>query len=738
MNMENNLDKNFDRLKEEGDNWWQKFKNLILCEKFKENNNLDCIVPKFDFLDKENFSEKIEFLKEKFRWKKVAVRSSSFFEDLEWSSNAWAYETFLNVEVEDIWEYFSRIQNHSLEKFWHNIPVVVQEMAEDVKYSWVLFTIDPDSWKPYVTINYHDWIWEDLVSWNSTWKVAKYLKFNSWKNIQDEWHRKLFEISKIIEDKYWKSSDIEFAISEKWAVYLLQLRPITTEFKDDFDEVVNKKMISKYSKLIKKVFVDNDFVFWDMIDVNPEELFWKEDFLIKTFFQDIFTKISLLDSRKEFWYLWEEDFSVFILDKFYVDLEKNLKTFLPNTLNKKEVSLLIDFYKLEVKKDVSLQKKLDSEFYPINNSRVWEILNNEFFDEKISIDEKNNLEEKFRSFFKNLENNLKEKSKKYFDLEKNILDDLWFDNFSDLLKIKKIDLNIPEILEKILFLTKNFSDYARWAFYYSWLQDSNSDFFKWNHYLSKIIKENISDFSYKIPHWFNFLSFIDEKISIQDLKDQWYWEKFIDDFQEVDIFLIARENLKFLFMNLIRFLWEKISEKISKNKDVKNKYLNIDDLKNLKFEDLIKFLDWEKNLVSVIKQIEKNKLKKNISKILEMPSVINSKNNIDTVLDFDSSWSFIWEWKMEWEIFYLEDLKDLDVNLIKWKILVLENATPEIDIYLPYLKWIITRNWWPLAHIAIRARELSLPSVVWTWVLFDKIKNNENLKIDFDQKIIFM
>jgi len=148
-------------------NIWKKSENMIVLRELK----WDFKVPDFIAIWDWDFSDKLNEICEKFKWKKVAVRSSSSTEDTDNDSKAGAFETILNVEVnkKSLTEAYEKIQAHALEKFWHGIPVLVQEMVKDIHYSWVVFSKDPDTNKDYVVINYHSWIWEDLVSWNSSW-----------------------------------------------------------------------------------------------------------------------------------------------------------------------------------------------------------------------------------------------------------------------------------------------------------------------------------------------------------------------------------------------------------------------------------------------------------------------------------------------------------------------------------------------------------------------------------------
>jgi hypothetical protein len=97
---------------------------------------------------------------------------------------------------------------------------------------------------------------------------------------------------------------------------------------------------------------------------------------------------------------------------------------------------------------------------------------------------------------------------------------------------------------------------------------------------------------------------------------------------------------------------------------------------------------------------------------------------------------YIWKWVITWKILHVASVSELMWKDLHDTIICIENATPEIDIFLPTIRWVITRNWWPLAHIAIRAREYKIPTVVWVGRFFDEVKVYLCVKIDFGKQTI--
>jgi len=679
-------------------NIWKKWENLITLTEYIYTVNW-FTVPEFIAIWKEDFYKKLPDILNKFKWKKVALRSSSFTEDTDKDSKAGAFKTILNIEVkkENLIKAYESIQNHAKNKFWYYIPVVVQEMVENIKYAWVVFSKDPDIQKDYIIINYHSWIWEALVNWNISWKTIKFFSgFIPNKGV----FSKLAKIVKEIKELYWQEVDIEFVIDDNNNIYLLQLRPITTIkwiWKTD-------KLSQRYASFLQTIIEKRNLVLGDMIDVNPEELIWSQPYLIKTFFDWLFVKWVLKDSRKDFWYSYEE-FWLFVLDKYYVDLEKNIISFLPNTLSYQERKYFVEFYKNLLSKDISLQKQLDSKLYPININRVKEIV--DLF--SISEIKKKQTIKKFELFFSELDKKLANLANSYIKNEKNILNKIWVNNYYELIQLEDINVSLSVLLDFIKETARYFVDYARGAFYFSSLEKSNSSYFKSNHYFSSIVNNSDKNIiRFNNVEWFNFLKIMEQEINIDLLKKEWYGKKFYGNYSNLDVCLIGRENFKFIFMNLFRILSKKIKK--------------FDWIEYVNFEDLIN----GKN-----SRIEHNRKKARLRKNFLLSPVIFTENTPSYITKFDRIWFFIGKWIVEWNIYYITDLSNVNLPEITWKILLLENATPEIDVFLPYIKGIITKNWWPLAHIAIRARELNIPAVVWVGDLFDLLKIKKKARIDF-------
>lgn len=704
-------------------NIWKKAENLFELKKIERKDIYT--VPYFIsiWIDDYNiWNIKEDFINKGIRF--VSVRSSSDTEDTENNSNAWAFKTLLNIDINEVEYAIKDVQKHATKKFWYKIPIIIQEMVNNIHRSWVAFSIDPDTWKDYSILNYHSWIWEDLVSWNVDWNIVKIFNNSNEEYISDVFHKKLFLAIKYIKKELsmWEI-DIEFCYDwEK--LYLLQVRPIT---KISLTNKSSIHTVNRYVNFVHKIFSTRNNIYWDMIDVNPEELIWNDSIVSQTYFEEIFTKSSLLQAREELWYCKWENFLTFLLNKPYVDLEKNIITFLPSTLTEIEIQIFISYYRKLLENNPLTQNKLDSELYPNDVEKVIAILSNENVSEEI----KDSILNKFSEFFWKLNDKFIDYTSKYREIEKGFLSqfNLDIDCLYELLLKNEYNWTIQDLLSLIKKMTYYFTIFARIFFFLSNKKnEENHDFFNEFIYSQQIndvmFAFDIPQTEYKLPKWFDFTYLLEQKLFV-DRYNKWKTGIKYELWNLIDIAKVARENLKFIFMNATRILWIKI------NKELIKKWRNINDVRNVTFETLISYINWDISEKKLELEILKWQRKASFSKILDLPSVISKKQSLLDREILSEKWFFVWKDVLKWKICIINNIEEFDIKDYKNKIIVIQNATPEIDIYLPFIKWIITKNWWPLAHIMIRAREMNIPAVVWS-SYYDELFNNDDSEISID------
>ena len=117
-------------------------------------------IPKFVFFKfndyKKNKEKYLKQVQAKLK-KKVAVRSSNFFEDKSKKSLAGKFLSLLNINLNSKKTLIESIEKvgSSYKNFYHpKNEILIQEMSTNVKYSGVVFTLNPENSSPYFKINY--------------------------------------------------------------------------------------------------------------------------------------------------------------------------------------------------------------------------------------------------------------------------------------------------------------------------------------------------------------------------------------------------------------------------------------------------------------------------------------------------------------------------------------------------------------------------------------------------------
>ena len=228
---------------------WQKIYDRSQLLKFvfgTKAETLQClseVVKKAKILDSYYFTvkewnNKSEFILneiiDKYKNKKVIVRSSAIGEDSIENSQAGKYESIGNLcsvrEIKNgIQKVISSYQTKKNERLDNQI--LVQEYIENANLSGVIFTRDINSFSPYITVNYDDRTGStDSVTSGSgdclkTTVLFKYHNKNHYK--KDSFENKIFEIVKELESIVcYDALDIEFLIKGNNTFYILQVRPL--------------------------------------------------------------------------------------------------------------------------------------------------------------------------------------------------------------------------------------------------------------------------------------------------------------------------------------------------------------------------------------------------------------------------------------------------------------------------------------------------------------------------------
>ncbi len=707
--------------------WWKGANLEFLRSLWSSLFHVPSFVPISDFSPRN-----IAHVGSSFPERLLAVRSSWVQEDHENGSMAGTYKTILNVLPSQISHAISEIHGHSLKKTGEIIPVTVQEMV-DAEVSGVALSYDIDKNKAYTVIQIGNGNGESLVSWEQTGQTYKIHRYTDPKNIPDERLRALFlAITHLTWKYYTRYIDVEFAFMKGSNIpYILQIRPVANNWIRDHHEVHIPGLMYRYARMIAHRLQKSDDVYGNMIDINPEELIGSQPVLIQSFFNTIFPETSLKAWRAFLWYGGSEKLLSTALAHPYISLKNDIRLFLPKDLDESIVSAFQEYYLDFIKQNPSEQSSLDTRHYPNTQKQLEHVLSHL----DLSPEQKEETRIVFRRFFSELrwklirfDEDIEAIQGRLFEkigsLTGRPVDSLW-----DLTAIQDLSVS-PDRLEELVKLIQDctymFVIAARGAFYFS-CYDPHIDeaYFKAKKYESSIYRymqeQGPEKIGFASVEGFNFLRKLTSEYTIEWLQSIGADTAFPDS-EWVNLtsrFMVHRENIKYLFSRLFLILHNSIPDLWRAAK-----YRNFERL----IQDLVAGIEW------VTGKNEREYDIRDVDDMLIFPSVMHRTNHPLFMKLSSTEPHYIGNWILRGRILSVKHVSELEGKDLTGVIVAIENATPEIDIFLPEIEGILTKNGWPLAHIVIRAREYGIPAVVWMGENFHVLEAAHSIEIDFDKK----
>ena len=201
--------------------------------------------------------------------------------------------------------------------------------------------------------------------------------------------------------------------------------------------------------------------------------------------------------------------------------------------------------------------------------------------------------------------------------------------------------------------------------------------------------------------------------------------KFIKDSIEL------REYSKFIFTKSIDLIFENL-EKFGKKYHINKydlSYLNINTILDLHYN-----LDVGETIKSLKIEISQNKKKHKINAQILLPEIITDEKSLYLYKSTETKINFITNEKTSGELIKYNN--NLEYNLLKDKILCIENADPGYDFIFNFdIKGLITRFGGANSHMAIRCAELNIPALIGVGENnFVKISKSNFIEIDCQLK----
>ena len=765
-----------------------KSKNLLNLKKnLKSAIVLDQIAFTVKQYSKNKESISSEINKKKWHNKPLIIRSSALCEDLEISSGAGEFLTISNVMgVSNIHNSILKVIDSYNDRNQNN-EVFIQEYLDNVKISGVIFTRDINNNSPYIKINYDDSSGRtDTITSGGRVRNKVFYYHKSHNKIIRGFKNNLIILCRELEDIYNNDAlDIEFAIDKKNNLYLLQVRPVLINAKKTIDDNEHYNILKNISKRIKPWLKKQPNIhgkngmYGLMPDWNPAEIIGcKPKPLSLSLYRELITNSIWAYQRHNYGYKNLRSFPLLIEIEGipYVDVRVSFNSFVPKKLENNISEKLVNYYLDKLKKRPDLHDKIEFDI----------IYSCYTFDTK-----KDLLKLKKYNFKKN---EIKEINDSLLNLTNNIINKktgLWK---KDLEKIKILEKNYNLIVNskldsyaKIYWLIEDckrygtlpFAGLARAAFisvemlksFVNQKIISTKDYNSFLSTLSTVSSQLLNDFNtltkkqfikkygHLRPGTYNILS--------KSYKDgfeeyfKWNSEKNLNSNinfkftkKQMDVIsshlrasklkisakdllefikasIEAREYAKFMFtknINEILTIYEKIclEKGISKNDAA---YTHIGSIMSL--NSVIS--DSEKIIQA---SIERRKKRFEFTKIVNLPNLITHSNDIFYFFEPDSSPNYITQKNITADI---EIIKNNKIRNIDNKIVFIENADPGYDwLFSHNIAGLVTKYGGANSHMAIRASELDIPSVIGAGSLYDRVIDSNTIEINTLEKKILI
>lgn len=318
-----------------------------------------------------NFKEKkLLDIKNKFGSQKLIVRSSSLNEDNIDKSNAGEYLSVIDIDLKNLENAIDNVINSYKEANFEN-EVLIQPMLKEVIRSGVAFSHDPNTNAPYRVINWSESSDTTLVTGGAGGNL--WLQSASSEILPP---KKLKKIIDLVEELYElfdkKPIDIEFAVSRELndeKIWLLQIRPLILKNIPETNEEQKSRLL-KIEKKIRKGDKSHPFllgkktIYGVMPDWNPAEIIGiKPKPLSLSLYRDLITDSTWAYQRNNYGYRNLRSFP--LMTHFfglpYIDVRVSFNSFIPVDLEENLAGKLVDYYIDRLLEKPKLHDKIEFE-----------------------------------------------------------------------------------------------------------------------------------------------------------------------------------------------------------------------------------------------------------------------------------------------------------------------------------------------------------------------------------------
>ncbi|WP_291325449.1 PEP/pyruvate-binding domain-containing protein [Desulfovibrio sp. UCD-KL4C] len=288
----------------------------------------------------------------------IIVRSSAIAEDGHTASAAGAFESILNIDINNRC-FLKKAITKVIASYDRSEgdQVLIQPMISDIEASGVIMTRCLEDGSPYYVINYDDESGktDSITGGSGASKTIYIYKGFSLEDFSSKRVKKMMELVYSLEKVFLKIPlDIEFALDRNFKMHLFQVRKICTvkNWHPNVESIVSTKIrfvenfVSNYFKKRFGVFGERT-ILGVMPDWNPAEIIGVTPKpLAASLYREIITRSTWRKSREMMGYKKNapEELMVLVAGRPYIDVRNSFNSFLPAGLKPEVAEKVVSGY----------------------------------------------------------------------------------------------------------------------------------------------------------------------------------------------------------------------------------------------------------------------------------------------------------------------------------------------------------------------------------------------------------
>lgn len=362
------------------------------------------ILSKKDLHKKAEILAKIKALKAD----KIIIRSSSFSEDSTQSSNAGAFLSLANVSVKDEKALFGALLKVANSMPNERDEILIQPNLSKITICGVAFSVDKDNFAPYFCVEF-DKNSDKITSGASKKSVGFYAYRENSQIKDEKMSRLIAMIRELEGIFGCEFLDVEFAFAKisqesktnkakfskiKERLFCLQVRPLVMRGKINLFKALPKEALNRLYKRLENLrekrpgILGEDFIYGIMPDWNPAEIIGtRPKRLALSLYKAIITDNIWAYQRDNYGYkdLRSHPLMHSFLGMPYIDVRVSFNSFVPKNLDENIAKKLVNFYIKKLKENPQMHDKIEFDVvfscYDFNAANKLKTLLNHGFNE---------------------------------------------------------------------------------------------------------------------------------------------------------------------------------------------------------------------------------------------------------------------------------------------------------------------------------------------------------------------